>query len=130
MPTVDDLLVLPFFAEKAEEIVPQGDRYTRALRCACGMRVVRDVGGSGSGLSLEGQQMLQNLVLESSNRFSRGAKKQPIKGMQHASINFTHTHTHVTRSKAPLVRCCLSRTSSALRRRQREAKLGRRSALE
>ena len=122
MPTVDDLLILPFFAEKAEEIVPQGDRCACLLRCACGMRVMRDVGGSGRGLSLEGQQMLQNLMLESSNRFSRGAKKQPIKGMQHAFINFTRAHTHVTRAKAPLVRSCLSRTSSVLRRRQRQAK--------
>jgi len=40
-----------------------------------------DIRGSlGRGLSLDGQQMLQKLILESSERFSRGSKKKPIKG--------------------------------------------------
>jgi hypothetical protein len=43
-----------------------------------------DLRGSGHGLSLEGQQMLQKLMHETSERFSRGAKKKPIKGMPHA----------------------------------------------
>jgi hypothetical protein len=34
----------------------------------------------GRGLSLDGQQMLQKLILESSERFSRSSKKKPIKG--------------------------------------------------
>jgi hypothetical protein len=35
---------------------------------------------SGCGLSLEGQQMLQKLLHETSERYSRGAKKKAIKG--------------------------------------------------
>jgi hypothetical protein len=45
-----------------------------------------DLSRSGHGLSLEGQQMLQKLMHETSERFSRGAKKKPIKGMPRAKI--------------------------------------------
>ena len=46
--------------------------FTRADSCGS---------GSGRALSLEGQEMLQKLMHEASERFSRGAKKKAIKGM-------------------------------------------------
>jgi hypothetical protein len=48
-----------------------------------------DIRGSlGRGLSLDGQQMLQKLILESSERFSRSSKKKTIKGTFRISFMF------------------------------------------
>lgn len=60
MPTVDELLALPFFAVTTEQSSLEGS--------------------SGCSLSLEGQHMLQKLLHEASERFSRGAKKKAVKG--------------------------------------------------
>jgi len=80
--------------------------------------------------------MLQNLMLESSNRFSRGAKKQPIKGMQRAFncetlARILQTLAHKSHhQQVRLARSCPSRTSSALRRQQKVVEQGKRSVVE
>lgn len=86
IPTIDDLLELPFFAATSEQSIVQGvSRWASFLQLAQHMFtsfLYADVIRSGTGLSLEGQQMLQNLLRETSERFSRGAKKKSIKGIQ------------------------------------------------
>lgn len=80
MPTVDELLALPFFATTEDESNLQGNRLC-SVDVAFSIVLCLDIRGSlGRGLSLDGQQMLQKLILESSERFSRGSKKKPIKG--------------------------------------------------